>query len=159
MAMHNIVVTIAGSATSVVTAKYAIFLAKVLQARLTAIYVINERILEELLRSRVVVGPEALEYEREMEEQSKCFLERIKQMAESKGVEFYGMLLRGVVHEEVVNKTKEIRADLLVMGELKEASSRKEVCYDEGERIFREAQCPTVIVKNPEEVERQYREI
>jgi nucleotide-binding universal stress UspA family protein len=80
-------------------------------------------------------------------------------MAESKGVEMYGMLLRGVVHEEVVTRTRELNADLLVMGDLKEISSRKEIFYNEGERIFREAPCPVVIVKNPEEVEKRYKEI
>ncbi len=159
MAIRHIAVTIAGGAASIATAKYAIYLAKLLNSQLTVIYVINERILEDLLRSRVFVEVEALEYEREMEEQGVRFIERVKGMAESKGVECYAMLLRGVVHEEVLRATKEAGADLLVMGELKEVSSRKEIFYNEGERIFREAPCPVVIVKNPEEVERLYKEM
>jgi nucleotide-binding universal stress UspA family protein len=59
----------------------------------------------------------------------------------------------------VVNKTRELSADLLVIGELKEVVSRREIFYDEGERIFRESPCPVVVVKNPEEVERAYKEI
>ena len=80
-------------------------------------------------------------------------------MAESKGVEFEGLLLRGTVHTEVAGKVREIGADMLVMGELKELMSRKEIYHEEGERIFRDAGCPVVVVKNPAMVEQLYREL
>ena len=159
MAIKNIVVSVAGSPASLVTVKYAIYLAKVLQAKLTAIYVVNERLLQELLKSRIFVEVEARDYERDLEEQGRLFLERIKKMAENKCVECACLLLRGTIHDEVVNKTRELEADMLVMGELKELLSRKEIFYDEGERIFREAPCPVVVVKNPTEVERLYKEL
>lgn len=159
MAIKNIVVSLTGAPASLVTAKYAIYLAKILQAKLTAIYVVNEKILQELLKNRIFVEVETRVYERDLEEQGQLFLERVKKMAENKGVECEGIILRGTVHTEVVNKTKELFADILVMGELKELLSRKEMFYDEGERIFREASCPVVVVKNPAEVERLYREL
>ncbi|MGE5197864.1 MAG: universal stress protein [Deltaproteobacteria bacterium] len=157
--MKNIVVAVAGAPASLITAKYAVYLAKILGAKLTAIYVVNEKVLQELLRSRIFVEVEARVYERDLEEQGRLFLERIKKIADNKYVEFEGMLLRGTVHTEVVNKARELQADMLVMGELKETFSRKETFYDEGERIFREAHCPVVVVKNPAEVEKLYKEL
>ncbi len=159
MPVRNILVTVAGAPLSLVTAKYAIYLARILGASLTAVYVVNERILEELLKSRIFVQVEAEVYEHDLEEQGKVFLERIRKMAESKGVTYEGVLLKGAVHHEILNKAKELSADMLVMGELRELSSRKEVYYDEGERIFREAPCPVVVVKNPSEVEKLYKEL
>ena len=159
MAAKNIVVSLAGAAASLITAKYAIYLAKILQAKLTAVYVVNEKILQELLKSRIFVEVEARVYERDLEEQGWLFLERVKKMAANKAVECEGVLLRGTVHTEVVNKARELCADILVMGELKEMLSRKEIFYDEGERIFREATCPVMVVKNPVEVERLYKEL
>ncbi len=159
MAIKNIAVSIAGGQESLISAKYAVYLAKTLKAKLSAIYVVNERVLQELLKSRVFVEIEARDYERDLEEQGRLFLERIKKMAQAKGVECDCLLLRGTIHDEVVNKTREIGADMLVMGELKELLSRKEICYDEGERIFREAPCPVVVVKNPAEVEKLYKEL
>jgi nucleotide-binding universal stress UspA family protein len=159
MAIKTIVVSIAGAPSSLITAKYAIYLAKLLQVKLFAIYVINAKVLRELLKSRIFVEVEAQAYERDLEQQGRVFLERVQKMAESKGVECEGLLLRGVVSDEVVNKTRELNADLLVMGELKELKSRTEVFYEEGERIFHRSPCPVVVVKNPVAVEFLYKEI
>jgi len=159
MAIRTIVVSVAGAPGSLITAKYAIYLAKILQVKLFAIYVLNEKVLNELLKSRIFVEVEAREYERDLEQQGRVFLERIKKMSESKGVECEGILLRGVVSDEVVNKTRELGADILVMGELKELKSRAEVFYEEGERIFHKSPCSVVVVKDPVAVENLYKEI
>lgn len=159
MAIKTIVVALAGAPGSLITAKYAIYLAKILQVKLFAIYVINEKVLNELLKSRIFVEVEAREYDRDLEQQGRVFLERVRKLAESKGVECEGILLRGVVSDEVVNKTRELGADILLMGELKELKSRTEVFYEEGERIFHRAPCPVLVVKNPVAVENLYKEI
>jgi nucleotide-binding universal stress UspA family protein len=159
MAIKNIVASVAGGGISLITVKYAIALAKLLSAKLTAIYVVNEKLLSELLKSRILVEVEAQSYEKDLEDQGKRFLERIKSMTEKKGIECECLLLRGVVHEEVSKHTKERNADLLVMGELKEVLSRKDTFYDEAERIFRESPCPVVVVKNLPEVEKLYDEV
>nr|MBU1328972.1 universal stress protein [Candidatus Omnitrophota bacterium] len=157
--MKNIVVALAGGSSSIVTARYAIYLAKLLQAKLIAIYVIDEKAIQELLKSRIFVEIEAREYEIDMEQQSKFFMQRVKALAENKKVEFEFLILRGEVHTEVANKAKELGAELLVMGDLKEVLSWKEASYNEGERIFRESPYPVVVVKNPQEVERLYKEL
>jgi nucleotide-binding universal stress UspA family protein len=159
MSIRTIAVSVAGAPASLVTAKYAIYLARILGARLTALYAVNEKVLQELVKSRVFVEIEARVYEHDLEEQGRLFLERIKRLAEAKQVEFEGVLLRGTVHLEIVNKVREIGADVLVMGELKEFLSRKEIYSDEGERIFRESPCPVVVVKNPAQVEQLYKEL
>ncbi|PIV38873.1 MAG: hypothetical protein COS29_05625 [Candidatus Omnitrophica bacterium CG02_land_8_20_14_3_00__42_8] len=157
--MKNIVVPLASGPASIITAKYAIYLAKLLQVKLIAIYVIDENAIQELLRSRVFVEIEAKEYEIDMEQQSRLFMQRVKVLAENKKVEFEHLILKGEVHSEIANKAKELGADLLVMGDLKEVLSWKEALYSEGERIFRESPCPVVIVKNPQEAERLYKEL
>ena len=86
--MKQIVVSLVGGPPSIVTAKYAIYLAKLLQVKLTAIYVIDEKTIQELLKSRVFVEIEAREYEIDMEQQAKLFMQRIKALAENKKVEF-----------------------------------------------------------------------
>ncbi|MFA5388518.1 MAG: universal stress protein [Candidatus Omnitrophota bacterium] len=157
--MKQIIVSLAGGPTSIITAKYAIYLAKLLQVKLTAIYVIDENTLQELLKSRIFVEIEAREYEIDMEQQSRLFMQRVRALAENKKVEFDSVILKGEVHTEIAAKAKELGADLLVMGDLKEVLSWKEAFYSEGERIFRESPCPVVVVKNPQEAERLYKEL
>jgi len=142
-----------------ITAKYAISLAKLLSVRLVALYVVNVKVLQDLLKSRIFVDIEAQVYERDLEQQGCSILERISKMAKEKGVEFEGCLMKGVISDEILNKTQQLHADLLVMGELKEMASRTEVFYDEGERILRRCPCPVVMVKNQAMVEILYKEL
>ena len=159
MAIGSIMVCVATEGISLITAKYAISLAKIFQAKLSAAYVVNERLLHELLKSSVLVDVEARSYEKDLEDQGRNFLERIKSMSDKKGVACNTAILRGIVHEEIGKQANALNPDMLVMGELKEVLSLRETFYDEGERIFREAPCPVVVVKNSSLVEKLYNEL
>lgn len=159
MAIKNIMVCVAAEGISLITVKYAIALAKIFQARLSAMYVVNERLLHELLKSKVLVDIEARAYENDLEEQGRHFLARIRSMSEKMGVVCDAAILKGIVHEEILKQVNALNPDMLVMGELKEVLSLKETFYDEGERIFREAPCPVVVVKNAFLVEKLYNEL
>ena len=159
MAVKSIMVCVAAEGVSLITVKYAIYLAKIFQARLSAMYVVNERLLHELLKSRVLVDVEARAYEKDLEEQGRRFLARIMSMSEKMGVACDAVILKGIVHEEIIKQANALNPDRLVMGELKEVLSLKETFYDEGERIFREAPCPVVVVKNASLVEKLYNEL
>ncbi len=157
--IRNILVSVSASLDSLLAAKYAIYLAKITGAKLFAVYVIDKKVLGELLKSRIFVEVEARAYERDLEQEGKMFLERIQKMAESKAVTCETMLLRGAVSEEVSNKVSEKEVDIVVIGEIKELVSRSEIFYDEGEKIFRNSSCPVVIVKNQLKVDALYKEI
>ena len=159
MSMKNIMVCVAAEGRSLITVKYAIALAKIFGANLSAMYVVNEKLLHELLKSRVLVELEARSYEKDLEEQGRRLLERIRSMSEKKGVVCDVAILKGTVHEEIIKQANALNPDMLVMGELKEVMSLKETFYDEGERIFREAPCPVVVVKNASLVEKLYNEL
>lgn len=159
MAINNIMVCVAAEGISLVTVKYAISLAKILSAKLSAFYVVNERLLHELLKSRVLVEVEARSYEKDLEDQGSRFLDRVKSICEKKGVTCDVAILKGIVHEEIIKQANVLNPDMLVMGELKEVLSLKETFYDEGERIFREAPCPVIVVKNASLVEKLYNEL
>jgi nucleotide-binding universal stress UspA family protein len=156
--IKNILVSVSGSQESLTAAKYAICLAKIMRAKLFAVYVIDSKVLGELLKSRIFVEAEARAYERDLNDQGNLFLERIKKMAESKAVVCETFLLSGTVSDEVVNKINDLSIDLLVMWEKKEPATRSEAFYDEGERIFRKSPCPVVIVRNSLMVENIYKE-
>ena len=115
--------------------------------------------LDKLVKHRIFLDVEAMEYQQEIEKEAKIFLDRFKQMAESKEVSFEGMGLKGVVHTEVINKIKETNADLLIMGELKEFLSLRDTFYNEGALIFYEAPCPVLVVKNKKYVDLLYQSI
>lgn len=154
--VKKVLVTIAGSELSIVTAKYAVCIAKSLGSRLIVQYVVNMKALEDLLRAKVFVKTESIEYEKELENQGNKYLANVKKLADAKQVEIETVLSKGIVHEEVVSLAKELDVDMLVMGELKDFVSRKDSFYNEGERMFREAKCPVLVAKDPEKIERIY---
>jgi len=156
---HIGVCVAADPSASLPTAKFGIYLACRLGARLTGIHVIDEKALQELLRSKILVSVEAVEYERELEEQARSFLERFQKAAESKGLVFQAILRKGIPHQEVARVIEELGIDLLVMGELRESLSLKEKFFDEGSLIFHRCICPVVVVRNPDLVEKLYREL
>lgn len=157
--IENILVAVEGSLESLMTAKYAICLSKLLNARLTVVYVVDEKTLKDLLKSRIFVEVEAMEYERDLVEQGETFLVRIKALAESKKVQVETQVLRGVVNEEITRKAGDLQACLLVMGEPRHKMSRVDTYYDEGEKILRGVPCPVVIAKNAEMIEKVFKEL
>jgi len=157
--IKNILVSVSGSQDSLTAAKYAICLSKIMKAKLFAVYVINSKVLAELLKSRIFVETEARDYERDLEQQGKVFLERIGKLAEAKSVNCETILLNGSISDEVIGFAKQVSADILVIGEMKELASRCEAFYEEGESILRKSACPVISVKNQVLIENLYKEI
>jgi nucleotide-binding universal stress UspA family protein len=131
-------------------------LARLLNAELVAIYVVDTKILADLLKARIFVRMEELDYAHDIEEDGKRYLNHVRDLAEAKGVTVSTVLAKGEVHTLVTEKARELGADLLVMGELAAPASRRDYYFDEGERIFREAHCPVLVVKGDEAIRELY---
>ncbi|HDQ45254.1 MAG TPA: universal stress protein [bacterium] len=152
--IKKILVYIDGSEECIAAAQYAIVLAKSFGARLTALYIVNISLLEELVKARIFIKIEEMDYQQDLEQDGKRYLHYISEMARSKGVEIRTELVKGIVNKEVVKKIDELEIDLLVMGELEQIHSRSETFHDEAEITFRKAGCSVLVVKDPERVER-----
>ncbi|MBN1884176.1 MAG: universal stress protein [Candidatus Krumholzibacteriota bacterium] len=154
--LANILLYIDGSESSITAAQFAIAMGKRYDARLRAIYVVNENLLSELLKAKVFVQMEKMDYERDLEEDGKRYLNYIVKLAERKGATVETVLRKGVVHEEVDHEVDDFGADLLVQGELGEVLSLRDSFYEEGERILRKVKCPVMVVRGKARVERAY---
>ncbi|MFA5645669.1 MAG: universal stress protein [Candidatus Ratteibacteria bacterium] len=159
MMRPRILLSVPDTPNFLICAKFAIVLTKHLNAQLTAVYVVNQKVVHDLLAEKIFVTSEAEAFTASLEEQGTIFLANISAMADEQNIPFKGSLVKGVVHHEVIKAVREIRADLLVMGKLKRTLSVKDILYDEGERIFREAPCAVVSVRDEAAVERLYNEL
>jgi nucleotide-binding universal stress UspA family protein len=128
-------------------ARYAIALAKAYGAELHALYVVNEKMLEELLSARVFVEEEEVDLERDLEEDGRRYLSAVERLAAQKDVAITTELAKGVVHRMVVDKATQMEASLIIIGEIEEPMSRRDAFFDEGEMILRLAKCPVLTVK------------
>jgi len=145
-----------GSEECITAAQYAIILAKKTGAELRAVYVVNVSVLEELVKARIFVKMEEMDYEQDLEQDGNRYLNYITELARKKDVLIHTELIKGVVNKVVVDKLTEWGIDLMIMGELDPILSRKDAYHDEAELIFRKAKCPVLVVKDANRVERLY---
>jgi nucleotide-binding universal stress UspA family protein len=150
--IKRIMVYIDGTEQSITAAQYAICLASFTGAEIIAHYVINTRAIEDLLRARIFLKDEQVEYEHDMEADAERYLNYVNEMAVKKGVPLVKKHSKGTVHKEIVDAIAEENVDLLVIGELSRIRSRRDEFYDETERAMRTVGCSVLIVKDEDRV-------
>lgn len=150
--IKKIMVYIDGTEQSITAAQFAICLARFHNAELLAYYVINTKALDELLKASIFLKDEQMEYEHDLEEDAKRYLNYVQELARSKNMLITTKSRTGSVYQEIVNAVKEEAIDLLIIGELSRIRSRRDEFYDETERAMRSAPCSVLIVKDEERV-------
>jgi len=154
--IQKILLYVDGSEECIAAAQYGIVLAKVIGAELKAVYIVNVSLLEELVKARIFVKIEEMDYQQDLEQDGKRYLRYISEMANAKGVPIETELVKGVVNKEVIQKSEEWDVDLLIMGELEPILSRSDSYHNEAELIFRKAKCTVLVVKDANRCERIY---
>ena len=152
----KILVYVDGTEQSVTAAQYAICLASNNRAELLALYVINTRAMEDLLKAQIFLKNEQVEYERDMEADAQRYLNYVSELALKKGITIAKHSAQGSVHKEIDKLVKEEGVDLLVIGELPRIRSRRDEFYDESERAMRTVPCSVLIVKDEDAVYDMY---
>lgn len=157
--IRKIMVFIDGTEQSVTAAQYAICLASFSGAELIAYYVVNTKAMEDLLRARIFLKDEQVEYERDMEADADRYLNHVKDLAVQKGMSIITKRGKGSVHKEIVNAVNEEKIDLLIIGELSRIRSRRDEFFDEAERAMRNVPCSVLIVKDEDKVWEMYQSL
>ena len=154
--IKKIMVYVDGTEESVTAAQYAICLASFTGAELIAHYVVNTRAVEDLLKARIFLQDEQVEYEHDMEADAERYLNYIDELAIKKGVSIIKKRSRGNVHKEIADSIEADEVDLLVIGELSRIRSRRDEFFDETERAMRAVSCSVLIVKDQDRVWEMY---
>ena len=157
--IRKIMVHVDGTEQSVTAAQYAICLASFTGAELIAHYVINVKAVEDLLRARIFLADEQVEYEHDMEADAQRYLSYVNELGIKKGVSVVKKCSKGSVHKEIADSVKEDEVDLLVIGELSRIRSRRDEFYDENERAMRAVACSVLIVKDEDKVWEMYQSL
>ena len=104
----KILLYVDGSEECIAAAQHAIVLAKSGGVELFALYVVNMSLLKELTKAKIFVKIEEMDYEQDLEQDGKRYLNYISELARAKGVDIKTELIKGVVNKEVVRKIDEI---------------------------------------------------
>jgi nucleotide-binding universal stress UspA family protein len=157
--ISKILLFIDGSEGCIYAAKFGIALAKVTGAELKALYVVNTNLLRQLEKARIFVKVEEIDFGRDLEEDGRRYLRHITELAQRKELSIETELLKGNVHELVIQEIRNWKADLLVIGELEPVLSKQDTFHDEAEIIFRKAHCSVLVIKDPARVDQIYEEL
>ncbi len=154
-----ILLYIDGSDTCIAAAQYATVLAKALGASIHALYVVDTKVLADLVKARIFVKTEAADYEYDLQQDARRYLSYVQRLTADKGVSCTTEIVTGEVNVQVVNKARSLNPVLLVLNELEPHRSRRETHLDEKQRILRRVDCTVVVVKDEETVANLYAEL
>jgi nucleotide-binding universal stress UspA family protein len=150
--IKKLLVYIDGTEQSVTAAQYAICLSKLTGAELRALYVVNTRALNDLLKARIFIESEQAEYQRDLHADAERYLNHVKSLARGKGVAIESESRNGTPYVEIKSVVTEQEIDLLIIGELSHIRSRRDEFFNEAERAMRFSPCSVLIVKDEEKV-------
>ena len=157
--IRKIMVFVDGTEQSITAAQYAICLASFSGSELIAYYVVNTKAMEDLLRARIFLKDEQMEYEHDLEADADRYLNHVKDLAVQKGMSITTRHSKGSVHKEIVNAVNEEGVDLLIIGELSRIRSRRDEFFDEADRAMRNVPCSVLIVKDEDKVWEMYQSL
>ena len=150
--IERILVYVDGTEGSITACQYAVLLAKGTGARLTAMYVINTRALQELVKTRIFLPAEQDEYQLDLQADAERYLAHVRELAQRKGVPVEIIKRSGAVHQEIRTEVQNSKIDTLVLGELAGVRSRRDEFYDEADRAMRMVPCTVIVVKDEDRV-------
>lgn len=155
--INKILVYVDDSDESIAASQYAILLAKAMGVKLTALFVINTKALQDLLKAKIFISSEQQEYEHDMREDGNRYLNLVKKMATSKNVEIETILKEGTPHIEIKDLTESIKPDVLVIGsENHKIKSLREELVTEKEHAARIVRCNVILIKDVDKIETMF---
>ncbi len=154
----KILVYLDGSEGSMTALMYAILLASSVKAELHASYVVNTKALSELVKARVFVNQEKLEYMEDLKKDAKRHIRHSERLAASKNVDIHTSIMEGSPHKEILSYMKQHGIDLLVMGSVNAIRSRREELASETDRMLRTAPCPVMVIRDDYDIWAEFEE-
>jgi nucleotide-binding universal stress UspA family protein len=136
-----------GSPQSYRAAEAAIVLAKATGAKLTVLGVIDTVTLRDLLTYRILHTKEMADLEAEMVTSTRRHLDRVQNMARAEGLDCQAILLRGAVHNEVLNQQRHLAIDLVTLGAFTGSLTGRGLWAREYQKIIDTCPCPLLLVK------------
>jgi nucleotide-binding universal stress UspA family protein len=140
--IQKILIPTDGSDYSMRAAEYGISIAKMLDAQIMVVYVIDEVVLDQF--SKVT---ERENVEQELKQDGQRYIKYILGLAEKEGVKDGSLLAKGTPFEQIVNLAKELNMDLIVMGTYGRKGAEKVLIGSVAERVIEYSPCPVLVIK------------
>jgi nucleotide-binding universal stress UspA family protein len=140
--IKKILIPTDGSDHSFRAAEYAISIAKMFDAQIMVIYVIDEVVLDQLSKDT-----ERENVELELKQNGQRYINYVLDLATKEGVKNGFLLAKGRPFEQIVRLAKELKTDLIVMGTYGRKGADRILIGSVAERVIEYSPCPVLVVK------------
>lgn len=139
--VKKILVPTDGSDYSMRAAEYAVSVAKLLNAEVMVVYVIDVVVLDQMAKAT-----EQDKVEAELKIDGDRYLKYILGMAQKQGVKATSLLTKGRPFAQIVHLAKDLKMDLIVMGSYGRRGAERILIGSVAERVIEYASCPVLVV-------------
>jgi len=154
--VKNVLLVMFGTEKSIDAARFAVMFCAENECELSALYIIDTSTLKELLISKIFIEEESKEYEKSLELDGEKYLNLVVEMAKTKKLKAKKILKRGMISAEILNTAREEKSDLIIIADVKESKSRRNLISMESRYLLVNSDIPVLIVKG-EDLERKFK--
>jgi nucleotide-binding universal stress UspA family protein len=140
--VKKILIPTDGSDYSIRAAEYGVSIAKMLDAQILVVYVIDIVGLQQIFRIA-----ERENAEKELKETGQRYINYVLGLAEKAGVKATSFLAKGRPFEQIVHIAKELTIDLIIMGTYGRRGTERILIGSVAERVIEYSPCPVLVVK------------
>ena len=140
--IKRILIPTDGSDYSIRAAEYAISIAKVHDAQITVVYVLDEVVIEKFSK----IG-ERENVEKDLKADGQRYINYILRLAEKEGVKAISLIAKGRPFEQIVHLADNLSMDLIVMGTYGRRGAERILIGSVAERVIEYAHCPVLVIK------------
>ena len=139
--IKKILVPTDGSDYSMRAAEHAVSIAKMLDAQIIVVYVVDEVVVNQ------IKATERENVEQELKQDGKRYVKYVLGLAENAGVKADSILAKGIPFEQIVHLAKELNIDLIVMGTYGRRGAERILIGSVAERVIEYSSCPVLVIK------------
>jgi nucleotide-binding universal stress UspA family protein len=140
--IKKILVPTDGSDYSIRAAEYGIGIAKVHQAQITVVNVLDEVVIEKFSKMT-----ERENVERDLKNDGQRYVNYISALAQKEGVEATFFIVKGRPFEQIVHLANDLNIDLIVMGTYGRRGVERILIGSVAERVIEYSRCPVLVIK------------
>jgi nucleotide-binding universal stress UspA family protein len=140
--VKKILIPIDGSDYSMRAAEYGVSIAKMLDAQITVVYVIDQVLIEQILK---ISDRESVE--RDLKKDGQQYINYVLSLAKKESVKASSLLTKGRPFEQIVHLAKELSMDLIVMGTYGLQGAERLLIGSVAEKVIEYSHCPVLVVK------------
>ncbi len=140
--IQKILIPTDGSDYSIRAAEYGICIAKMLDAQITVVYVIDDVVLNQIFKVT-----ELEEAELELKNDGQRYINYVLGLAQKENVKAASLIAKGRPFEQIVHLAKGLNVDLIVMGTYGRRGAERILIGSVAERVIEYSPCPVLVVK------------